>query len=63
MQLSQSLTGKPQANAMIDRVYWTIGNIIQSFKLNKSTKRTHGQAAVMFSVGTTIDMMLQAAFA
>ena len=56
-------TRNPQANAIIERVHGTIGNMIRSFEVNKSTERNPWQAilaAVMFAVRTTVHTTLQA---
>ena len=56
-------TRNPQANAIIERVHGTIGNMIRSFEVNKSTDRNPWAAilaAVMFAVRTTVHTTLQA---
>ena len=57
-------TRNPQANAVIERVHGTIGNMIRSFELNKSTTEENPWpnilAATMFAVRTTVHTTLQA---
>ena len=56
-------TRNPQANAIIERVHGTIGNMIRLFEVNKSTNRNPWAAilaAVMFAVRTTVHTTLQA---
>ena len=56
-------TRNPQANAIIERVHQTIGNMIRSFELNKSTEEDPWKyvlAATMFAVRTTVHTTLNA---
>ncbi len=52
-----------QENSIIERVHQTIGNMIRSFELNKSTESDPWDsvlAAMMFAVQITVHTMLQA---
>ena len=56
-------TRNPQANAIIERVHQTIGNMIRSFELNESTEEDPWKyvlAATMFAVRTTVHTTLNA---
>ena len=56
-------TRNPQANSIIERVHQTIGNMIRSFEINKSTDTDPWDAvlaATMFAVRTTAHTTLQA---
>ena len=56
-------TRNPQANSIIERVHQTIGNMIRTFELNKSTESDPWDAvlaATMFAVRTTVHSTLQA---
>ena len=55
-------TKNPQANAIIERVHGTIGNMIRSFEVNRSTDKNPWKnilAATMFAVRTTVHTTLK----
>mgnify|MGYP001469009305 CR=1 FL=1 len=61
--VNQITTRNPQANAIVERVHATIGDMIRSFGVNKTTnqvKWTNILSAVMFAVRTTVHTTLKA---
>ena len=63
IKLKVITTRNPQANAIVERVHATIGDMIRSFEVNKTTgniKWPNILAAVMFAVRTTVHTTLKA---